>query len=191
MFARFNVHLFDVDECQDEEMIYDVFLTCAYEDREDGRRLLNWLEQGRPVEDGVAHLMNTGGYKVCYHERDFPPGALIFDTIQSAIVHSKRVVCLLTQNFMNSDYCMLEFRAAWDRNLKQRKHRLVVIKWPDVDASSPAVPEQHQHLRVIGEDHVSLLADERIEEDPDVATIEDVKLFLSTHTYIDYARADW
>jgi len=199
MFVRFNVHLFDVDECRDEDMIYDVFLTCSYEDREIGYKIRNWLEQGEPVKDGETQRMNTGGYKVCYNEHDFtPPGALISETIQSAIVHSKRVVCALTQNYIHSEYCMLEFRAAWDRNFKLKKRRLVVIKWPDVDGSVPAEPQQHQQqqLRVIDEDRVSLLATEQTEQHAHVdtrlaAAVEDVKLFLSTHTYIDYTRADW
>ena len=202
MFVRFNIRLFDVDECQGEDMIYDVFLACAQQDREVGRKILYWLEHGKPVEDGVTQRGNAGGYKVCHHERDFPLGALILEKIQSAIDHSKRVVCLLTQNFMRDEYCMLEFRAAWDQNHKLKKRRLVVIKWPDVDVSCPAHPQQQQQQqRVVGEiqhlDRAPLLEAEQNEEDQDVdidgraATAGDVRLFLSTHPYIEYDRDDW
>jgi len=71
--------------------------------------------------------------QVCYHSRDFPVGGIILESIQSAIEHSKRVICLMSNDFIRSEFCMLEFLAAWHRDIEHRKHRLIVLKWPDLD----------------------------------------------------------
>jgi len=67
-------------------MDYDVFLCSSSLDHEAaGRRILVSVE--------------ANGYRVCYHERDFPPG-LITDNIEASVTRSKRTVCLLTSNFI-------------------------------------------------------------------------------------------
>jgi len=195
IFVRFNIHPFDVDECLGEDMTYDVFLICAHEDRDIAREIIERLENGYAFEDGEQHRPTSrGGYKVCYHERDFVPGEYITNNIQSAIDKSKRVVCLLTNDFIRSEYCMLEFHAAWDRCLKVKKRRLVVIKWPEVDAflgvdqrgGRPRAASDAEHVNLPG-------AEERNEDQQDVESkkAKDVITFLSTYTYIDRGRENW
>ena len=88
-------------------------------------------------------------------------------SIQYAVEHSKRVVCLVSNDFLRSEYCMAEFRCAWQRCLQLKKHRLIAIKWPDVDINEP----------------------NRIELESTGTT--DLKMFLSTHKYIEYGANDW
>ena len=119
--AKWNIHPFDRDECEGEDMEYDVFICCAIDDAGFGRELLHFIE--------------SVGYKGCYHERDFMPGALIEDNICQAINTSKRTLCILTPDFIQSPYCMKEFDIASYRNLIIRKQRLimVVLRFPDLD----------------------------------------------------------
>jgi len=87
LYRRWKFHPFDGDECDGEDMDYDVFLCCSSEDdRAHGRRILELIE--------------TNGYRVCYHERDFLPGQLITDNIGRGIERSKRTVCLISSNFL-------------------------------------------------------------------------------------------
>jgi Leucine-rich repeat (LRR) protein len=86
MFASWKFHPFDRDECIGEEMDYDVFLCCSYEDRVEAVDLIGLLEDS--------------GYGVCYHERDFTAGDTIEDNIIKAIERSKRTVCLITAHFI-------------------------------------------------------------------------------------------
>lgn len=172
-FIHLNVHPFDVDECCGEDMEYDVFVSCAHEDRDAAHSIVERLERD---DDNVERAAGDhrapagGGYRVCYHERDFLPGSLITDNIQKAIERSKRVVCLLTRNFMRSDFCMMEFRGAWNHSTRLKKRRLLVLKWPDVDVDvgGPVSPDSSEE-----------------------AAMADVRLFLSTHTYISYSASDW
>ena len=99
LYTRWKFHPFDRDECVGEDMDYDVFLSCCSHDNlPDGNRIRELVEQH--------------GYRVCYPPRDFVPGELISDNIYNAIVHSKRTVCLLTDNFRQRfapflPFCML------------------------------------------------------------------------------------
>ena len=157
VFIKFNIHPFNVDECDGEDMAFDAFVCCAGSDDQVARMIVDFLEQG---EHGRM------GYKVCYHERDFLPGIMILDNIQSAIEHSKRVICLMSNEFLRSGMCMFEFDVASNLNIRRRKHRLIVIKWPDIDL------------------------DEDVDED-NITDRDRVRLFLSRYTYIEYKSDGW
>ena len=161
VFAKFNVHPFDMDECRNESMAFDAFVCCAWSDDALARAIVDRLEGGN-VEEG-----DRGGYRVCYHSRDFPLGGVILRSIQQSIERSKRVICLLSEDFLSSEFCMLEFRTAWQWNVEHKRHRLIVVKCPGVDEA--------------------LVAAERNA----VAGVEDVRMFLSTYTYIEHGSDDW
>jgi len=70
-----------------EDLDYDVFLCCS-------------LDDNSPHGLHLLQLMESKGYRVCYHLRDFLAGGLIMDNIHQSIVRSKRTVCLLSRKFM-------------------------------------------------------------------------------------------
>jgi len=157
VFIKFNIHPFNVDECDGEDMEFDSFVCCAGSDDQVARMIVRWLEHSEP---------GRVGYKVCYHAREFRPGSLILANIQWAIEHSKRVICLMSNEFLRSPMCMFEFDCASNLDITRRKHRLIVIKWPDLD----------------------------LDEDVDANNVRDrdrVRLFLSTYTYIEYESDGW
>jgi len=86
-YKKWKFHPFDRDECVGEDMDYDVFLCCSSED-------------GSPHGRRILELVESNGYRVCYHERDFLPGRLIVDNIALSIERNKRTVCLLSTNFL-------------------------------------------------------------------------------------------
>ena len=85
--TRWKFHPFDRDECQGEDMDYDVFLSTNSSDN-------------LPHGNGIREQLEQRGYRVCYPPRDFLAGALIYDNIYNAVVRSKRTVCFLTVNFL-------------------------------------------------------------------------------------------
>jgi Leucine-rich repeat (LRR) protein len=88
LFARYGLHLFDRDECENEEVEYDVFLCCSEEDE---------LALG----DHILDEIESKGYKVCYDRRDFELGNLTITNVSRAVERSKRTVCLVSQNFIS------------------------------------------------------------------------------------------
>jgi len=86
-FRRWKFHPFDRDECVGEDMNYDVFLCCSSEDH-------------NPHGLHILTEMESNGYRVCYHLRDFLAGAPITDNMIQSIERSKRTVCLISTNFL-------------------------------------------------------------------------------------------
>lgn len=119
LFAAFHLHPFDRDECDGEDMDYDVFLTCSHEDRSHAFKVLGVLEAHR--------------YRVCYHEKDFLVGQTIADNICQAVFRSRRVVCLVSEGFLRSSYCVYEFETALSHSLKMKRKRVVVVLLEKVD----------------------------------------------------------
>ena len=83
------------------------------------------------IRELVPHLEGTWngrqGYKLCLHFRDFPIGAPVAESIVAAIENSKRVIIVLSENFLNSEWCHYEFQTAHYKLLQERKNRIIVI----------------------------------------------------------------
>ena len=87
LYTRWKFHPFDRDECLGDDMEYDVFFCCSSMDHD-------------PHALRIVQTIESKGYRVCYHERDFLPGQLITESISRAIERSKRTICLLSRNFL-------------------------------------------------------------------------------------------
>jgi len=87
LYTRFKFHPFDRDECDGEDMDFDVFLSSSSDDN-------------LPHGNGIRVQLEQRGYRVCYPPRDFPAGQTICENIYNAVVRSKRTVCLLTSHFL-------------------------------------------------------------------------------------------
>jgi len=88
LYARWKIHPFDRDECHGEGMDFDVFL-CVSSDDDDAH--------GRSIRS----LLQDKGYRVWYPEHDVTPGENVLQSTGHVIEHSKRTVCLLTEQFLS------------------------------------------------------------------------------------------
>ncbi|CAJ1080890.1 toll-like receptor 13 [Xyrichtys novacula] len=52
------------------------------------------------------------GLRLCLHHRDFRPGAAVVENIEAAIFNSRHTICVVTPNFLQSDWCSMEFQLA-------------------------------------------------------------------------------
>jgi hypothetical protein len=168
LFSQWKLHPFDRDECRDEDMLYDVFLCCSSEDHEaSGLRILQLLEDV--------------GYRVCYHLRDFIAGEPIESNICMSVQRSKRTVCLITENFLQSAYCMHEFDLALHHNIAiKRSSRLIVLMALNTN------PADVISGRVFSPNSTGR-ADDGVTPS-DTTTLQQ---YLRRYTYIDYTAADW
>ncbi|GAB6024276.1 TOLL-like receptor [Chamberlinius hualienensis] len=66
-------------------------------------------------------------YHVCVHERNFLGGGSIEDTIMEAIKKSTRIIVILTENYLKSDWCMYEFVIAHSVMIEDQCPRVVLI----------------------------------------------------------------
>ena len=55
------------------------------------------------------------------------------ENILEAVYKSKRVLCVVTSNFLLSRYCSDEFNIAQTRNVELKKRRLSILKYEEFD----------------------------------------------------------
>jgi len=151
IFKYLPIHPLDRDECEGENMAYDVFVSYANEDRNFAHRVVEFLRKN--------------SCRVCFHEEHFSFGTSIVDNINLAVVKSKRVLCIVSEHFLESDFCQEEFREAYNLNAAKRRNRLILLM-----------------LRSIESDLTSS------ELNDDVNLLEQ---FRKTHTRIDYEETTW
>nr|UZC48665.1 toll-like receptor 13 isoform X2 [Aquarana catesbeiana] len=77
--------------------------------------LLNLEQKGPPF------------FKVCIHNRDFEVGRDIVENIMDSIYSSRWTVCIITHNYLQSNWCSLEMRMATYKLLTESKESLILI----------------------------------------------------------------
>ncbi|CAG2256222.1 unnamed protein product [Mytilus edulis] len=64
---------------------------------------------------------------LCLHHKDFIPGACIAENIINSVENSRFTLLVLSSNFIESEWCQLEFQKAFHQTLKHRRHLLVLL----------------------------------------------------------------
>ncbi|KAK8767567.1 hypothetical protein V5799_005651 [Amblyomma americanum] len=105
----------DVDEDKD----FDVFLSFSSKDRE-------W------AYSELLPKVEANGFSVCTYDRNFKGGFLIQDIVQEVVCCSRRTLLVVTQNYVESEWCRWEFRVAQHRALEDNINRLIVVVVGDV-----------------------------------------------------------
>ncbi|GAB6024225.1 TOLL-like receptor [Chamberlinius hualienensis] len=96
--------------------VFDVFISYSNEDSDFvATKILPKLED---IKDP---------YHVCVHERNFLGGGSIEDTIIETIKKSTRIIVILTENYLQSDWCMYEFIIAHSVMIEYQCPRVVLI----------------------------------------------------------------
>ena len=122
MYTHFNWHPFDRVDDSDPRKIYDAFVSYSGSDHQ-------WVVN--TLQERLEH--HDPPYKLCIHHRDFVVGAPIQENILNSVDQSKRMLMVLSRNFLKSEWCLLEFRAAHRKVLEDRMNYLIIILFDDVN----------------------------------------------------------
>nr|XP_008114347.1 PREDICTED: interleukin-18 receptor 1 isoform X1 [Anolis carolinensis] len=76
-------------------------------------------------------LEDNFGYKLCIFERDISPGAAVIDDVQSFIDRSRRLIIILSKNYI-SDQVMFELEIGLHKALVERKIKVILIEYMPV-----------------------------------------------------------
>ncbi|KAH8283005.1 hypothetical protein KR054_011544, partial [Drosophila jambulina] len=104
----------------DQDKRYDAFLAFCHKDEELIEEFVEQLERGKHE------------FRLCFYLRDWLVGASIPECISQSVKDSRRIIILMTDNFLKSTWGRLEFRLALHATSKDRCKRLIVILYPDV-----------------------------------------------------------
>ncbi|XP_030077228.1 toll-like receptor 13 [Microcaecilia unicolor] len=107
---------------------YDAFVSYSIKD-EDWvlTHLLPNLEEKEPPQ-----------FKLCLHQRDFEVGKPIVSNIVDAIYNSRKTLCIVSRNYLVSDWCSMEVQVALYRLFDEHHDVLVLIfldEIPDCELS--------------------------------------------------------
>ena len=95
---------------------YDAFILYSSKDREFAENTLLPL-----LEDRFQLIC-------CVHYRDFTPGAPYVQNIVNSVLKSRKIVVVMSQNFLESNFCDYELQVAMQRLLEWRDDSVLVIK---------------------------------------------------------------
>ena len=70
-------------------------------------------------------------YKVCWHMQDFICGLPIEEQIVDAVMQSRKIIFIFSENFLKSNWCVLELQYALHRLLKTRTRCIIPITLSD------------------------------------------------------------
>ncbi|XP_064455408.1 protein toll-like isoform X2 [Ornithodoros turicata] len=105
----------------DSDKVFDVFMSFSSKD-------FDW------AYGNLIPGLERADFSVCTYDRNFKGGFLLQDIIREAVTCSRRTLLLLTQNFVESDWCRWEFRVAHHTALQDKINRLIIVvvdKVPD------------------------------------------------------------
>ncbi|KAI8481072.1 TIR domain [Branchiostoma belcheri] len=134
--AKFNKYEL-IREEEENPKTYDAFV--AHNSHDSAwviRQLLPQLERGDPPE-----------FRLCLGERDFQPGAPIVDNIAESIYESRKTICVITRNFLESDWCRFEMQMATYRLFEEHVDCLIVVFLEQIPAQRLA--KYHSLRRVM------------------------------------------
>ncbi|KAH0626488.1 hypothetical protein JD844_001491, partial [Phrynosoma platyrhinos] len=96
---------------------YDAYISCCGQDYEwVTKNVLEKLEQeGEPC------------FRLCFGPRDFAPGEYYIDNVQNAISQSRKTLCLVNKNYLESEWCSLEIQLACSKIYYHGQDPLVVV----------------------------------------------------------------
>ncbi|VDI78756.1 Hypothetical predicted protein [Mytilus galloprovincialis] len=67
--------------------------------------------------------------RLCLHHRDFIVGNTIADNIYNSVENNYHTILLITNDFLKSEWCMMEFRTALRKSLHDKgRHLIIVLK---------------------------------------------------------------
>ncbi|XP_052086570.1 toll-like receptor 4 [Mytilus californianus] len=90
----------------------------------------------------VNYLEKKNGLALCLHDRDFAAGKLIMDYIIDAIFESKKVVLVISEEFLKSSWCEFELEMARMKMFQDNRDMLVVVLLDKLSSSQMPISLQ-------------------------------------------------
>ncbi|KAK7918532.1 hypothetical protein WMY93_009816 [Mugilogobius chulae] len=92
--------------------VYDAFVSYNVHDEE-------WV-----YHELVPELEERQGWKLCLHHRDFEPGKAILENIVDAIYSSRKTLCVISPQYLHSEWCSWEIQMASFRLFDEQKDEI-------------------------------------------------------------------
>ncbi|KAK3103235.1 hypothetical protein FSP39_017711 [Pinctada imbricata] len=143
----------------ERNFIFDCFISYADGDR------------GFALHKVMNYLEKTTGLKLCFHQRDFVPGIDIAQNITNAIHQSRKTICVLSPNYLNSYWCMYELNMAKMESIYSRngENILILVFYQhvspnDIPLSVMSIIEQKSYIEYPGDEQGDIVFWNKLKE---------------------------
>ncbi|XP_043535391.1 toll-like receptor 13 [Chiloscyllium plagiosum] len=99
------------------------------------------------VFDQLMHNLENEGppfHKLCFHHRDFEVGKPIVENIVDAIYKSRKTICIISKNYLQSEWCSMEMQVALYRLFDEHSDVLILVFLDEIPGY---VLSSYHHLR--------------------------------------------
>ena len=103
---------------------YDAFVVY---DKDDFEFVRNELYENLDKKDDEDEVDNQARFRLCFHERDFMPGATIEENILKAIESSRKTIVVLSRNFFQSEWCEFELQMARIESVEKGRNLIIAV----------------------------------------------------------------
>ena len=103
---------------------YDAYVVYAEDCVNDERWVIDDL--GPNLEEGREP------FQLCIKGRDFIPGSSILDSISESILHSRRTILVLSEAFVESEWCYFEMQMAQMRLFAENRDVLILVMLEEI-----------------------------------------------------------
>lgn len=136
LYSNCGIKLSPLAGFEDADKLYDAYVCYSPKDEEFVVESLS-----RELENGYP------SYHLCLHYRDVPHFESTYaqfpDLVVEATEASRRIIVVLTKNFINTEWMQLEFRQALQRALRKNPHKLIVV----TEGPIPRDPELKSYFK--------------------------------------------
>jgi len=117
----------------DKDKLFDVFISYSVEDRDF-------------VEQSFAPNLEHGAtsYRLCLHQRDFPPTTPVFDTVSVAVESSARALVVLSRSYLSNQWSQI--RAPFISSIMANNSKVVFIQLEEVSEGEVGQFADLKHL---------------------------------------------
>ncbi|TRY57295.1 hypothetical protein DNTS_008887 [Danionella cerebrum] len=92
----------------------------------------NAMDEPWVMEQLLPKLEGEQGWRLCLHHRDFQPGRPIMDNIIDGIYSSRKTICLISRNYLKSNWCSSEVQVASYRLFDEQNDVLILVFLEDI-----------------------------------------------------------
>ena len=103
---------------------YDAFVVY---DKNDFEFVRNKLYKNLDKKDSEDETDNQNRFRLCFHERDFMPGATIEENVLKAIECSRKTIVVLSRNFLQSKWCEFELQMARIECVEKGRNLIIAV----------------------------------------------------------------
>ena len=111
-----NLHLLPSRRRRERDGEFDIFVVYRFD-----------TEHNFVVNSLIPELEEVRGFRLNIHFKDFQPGRNIEDNIEDAMKSSNNAIILVSNGFMNSDWCVKEFTHCYIKHVEDPSFKLFLI----------------------------------------------------------------